>query len=86
MARGLDLNKITHVINFDTPKFSENYIHRIGRTGRAEQKGNSILFYTDKEEEAKIAIESLMDYTIPKTDFPFAVDVSEQLLPKNEIE
>ena len=51
MARGLDLNKITHVINFDTPRFSENYMHRIGRTGRAEEKGKSILFYTDKEEE-----------------------------------
>lgn len=82
MARGLDLNKITHVINFDTPKFSENYMHRIGRTGRAEEKGKSILFYTDKEEEAKIAIESLMDYKIPQTDFPLDVDISEQLLPE----
>ena len=35
MARGLDLNDITHVINFDTPRFPENYMHRIGRTGRA---------------------------------------------------
>lgn len=82
MARGLDLNKITHVINFDTPKFSENYMHRIGRTGRAEEKGNSILFYTDKEEESKIAIESLMDYDIPKMEFPLDVNVSEQLLPE----
>ena len=82
MARGLDLNKITHVINFDTPKFSENYMHRIGRTGRAEEKGNSILFYTDKEEEAKIAIESLMDYNIPQIDFPLDVNVSEQSLPE----
>ena len=39
MARGLDLDKITHVINFDTPQFPENYIHRIGRTGRADQTG-----------------------------------------------
>lgn len=82
MARGLDLNKITHVINFDTPKFSENYMHRIGRTGRADEIGNSILFYTDKEKEAKIAIESLMDYNIPQIDFPFDVNISEQLLPE----
>ena len=82
MARGLDLNKITHVINFDTPKFSENYMHRIGRTGRAEEKGNSILFYTDKEEEAKVAIESLMDYNIPQMDFPLEVNNSDQLLPE----
>lgn len=82
MARGLDLDKITHVVNYNTPKFSENYMHRIGRTGRAEERGNSILFYTDKEEDAKIAIESLMDYKIPQTDFPVDVDVSDQLLPE----
>jgi len=82
MARGLDLNKITHVINFNVPVFSENYMHRIGRTGRAEEKGNSILFYTDKEIEAKMAIESLMDLKIFQVDFPLDVDVSEQLLPE----
>lgn len=82
MARGLDLNKITHVVNYNTPKFSENYMHRIGRTGRAEERGNSILFYTDKEEDAKNAIESLMDYKIPQSDFPVDVDVSDQLLPE----
>lgn len=82
MARGLDLDKITHVINFNTPVYSENYMHRIGRTGRAEEKGNAILFYTDKEEESKIAIESLMSYKIPQTNFPIDVDVSEQLLPE----
>ena len=82
MARGLDLNKITHVVNYNTPKFSENYMHRIGRTGRAEERGNSILFYTDKEEDAKNAIESLMDYKIPQMDFPVDVDVSDQLLPE----
>jgi len=52
MARGLDLEKITHVINFDTPEYPENYLHRIGRTGRAELQGKSILFYTKKEEDA----------------------------------
>ncbi|MCK5538167.1 MAG: DEAD/DEAH box helicase [Bacteroidales bacterium] len=81
MARGLDLNKITHVINFDTPNFAENYMHRIGRTGRAEQEGKSILFYTHAELEAKIAIERLMDYEIPMLEFPFEVEISEQLIP-----
>ena len=82
MARGLDLDKITHVINFNTPVFSENYMHRIGRTGRAEEKGNSILFYTDKEEVSKNEIESLMDYLIPQQDFPSEVEENEQLLPE----
>jgi len=86
MARGLDLDKITHVINFNTPVFSENYMHRIGRTGRAEEKGNSILFYTDKEEVSKNEIESLMDYMIPQQDFPTEVEENEQLLPEERDE
>lgn len=81
MARGLDLEKITHVINFDTPGFPENYMHRIGRTGRAEQKGISFLFFTEKEKEAKEAIELLMDYKIPLIDFPEEVEISKDLTP-----
>ncbi|MDO9512544.1 MAG: DEAD/DEAH box helicase [Bacteroidales bacterium] len=80
MARGLDLDKITHVINFDTPVFPENYMHRIGRTGRAEQEGKSILFYTPKEEDWKEAIEKLMSYTIPLMTLPEDVEISEKLL------
>ena len=60
IARGLDLDDISHVINFDTPKFPENYIHRIGRTGRAKKMGNSILLFTKDEEKNKLAIEKLM--------------------------
>lgn len=82
MARGLDLDKISHVINFNTPVFAENYMHRIGRTGRAEEKGNSVLFYTDKEEVSKNSIQSLMDYEIPQIDFPLDVIENEQLLPE----
>jgi len=82
MARGLDLDKISHVINFDTPAYPENYMHRIGRTGRAEEKGKTILFYTWKEESAKRAIEKLMDYSIPVVEFPEEVDVSEELTPE----
>ncbi len=84
IARGLDLDKITHVINFDTPKFPENYMHRIGRTGRAEQKGKSILFYTSDEETLKIAIEKLMLYKIPITDFPDEVAISKKLTPEEQ--
>jgi ATP-dependent RNA helicase RhlE len=79
IARGLDLDDISHVINFDTPKFPENYMHRIGRTGRAEKEGNSILFYTEKEEKWKDEIEHLMDYTVPTFDFPDEVKISKQL-------
>ena len=82
MARGLDLDKITHVINFDTPAYPENYMHRIGRTGRAEVEGKTILFFTEKEESAKESIEGLMSYEIPMVDFPDEVEISEQLIPE----
>ena len=81
MSRGLDLDKISHVINFDVPVFPENYMHRIGRTGRAEEEGKTILLYTPKEQEAKEAIEKLMDFTIPELDFPETVKISKQLTP-----
>jgi len=79
IARGLDLDDITHVINFDTPKFPENYMHRIGRTGRAEKMGHSILFYTEGEEDWKKEIEKMMEYDIPQLEFPTEVKVSKQL-------
>ena len=81
MARGLDLDKISHVINFDTPNFPENYMHRIGRTGRAEKEGKTILFSTEEELESKLAIEALMDTKIPLLDFPSEVEISDQLTP-----
>lgn len=81
IARGMDLDKITHVINFDTPHYPENYMHRIGRTGRAEQPGKSILFFTDKETPYKKAIEKLMSYQIQMIEFPSDVEISKELIP-----
>ena len=82
MARGLDLELISHVINFDTPAYAENYMHRIGRTGRAEQQGHSLLFYTEKEKPEKEAIEALMKYKIPMIDFPRQVEINNELTPE----
>jgi len=81
MARVMDLDKISHVINFDTPNYPENYMHRIGRTGRAEELGNSILFSTEKELVFKSEIEKLMAYKIPQQDFPASVEISSELTP-----
>lgn len=90
IARGLDLEEVTHVVNFDVPHFPENYMHRIGRTGRAEHEGKSILFATEKEQEAKQRIEELMNYTIPKLEIPEQVEITKQLTeeerPKEERE
>jgi ATP-dependent RNA helicase RhlE len=82
MARGLDLDKISHVINFDTPVYPENYMHRIGRTGRAEEEGKTILFYTENEQAAKDSIERLMGYEIPKVDFPQDLEISNLSIPE----
>ncbi|MEJ6735750.1 MAG: DEAD/DEAH box helicase [Flavobacteriales bacterium] len=86
MARGLDLDKISHVINFDTPNFPENYMHRIGRTGRAEEKGKTILFFTKEEREYKAGIEKLMDLQIKQIPFPPEVDHSDELTPEERPE
>ena len=82
IARGIDLELVTHVVNFDVPEFPENYIHRIGRSGRAEAKGKSILFYTHKEELKKVAVEELMKYEIPGLEFPQDVEENDQLIPE----
>ena len=79
IARGLDLDKISHVINFDTPTFPENYMHRIGRTGRAEEEGNSILFYTEREDIYKNKIEDLMKLKISELDIPNDVEITQEL-------
>lgn len=79
MARGLDLDNISHVINFDTPSFPENYMHRIGRTGRAGQDGTSILFFTETENDSKKAIETLMDLEIDLLELPSDVEISAKL-------
>jgi ATP-dependent RNA helicase RhlE len=84
MSRGLDLDRISHVVNMDVPRYAENYMHRIGRTGRAEAQGNSILFSTEKEAQAKENIEILMDYKIPLLTIPNEVETATQLLPEEQ--
>lgn len=79
MARGIDVDDISHVISYDVPLFPENYIHRIGRTGRIEKKGKSILYCTDDEAKNKENIELLMDYKIPEEEFPIEVNISNEL-------
>jgi len=83
MARGLDFDNVSHVINFDTPDFPENYMHRIGRTGRAEKAGKTILLSTEKEQSAKIEIQDLMNYQIPIIEIPEEVEIS-KLLTEDE--
>ncbi len=80
MARGLDIDNVSQVINFDTPDYPENYMHRIGRTGRAERKGESFIFSTEKEQESITKIEALMQMQIPLIDIPENVEISTELI------
>lgn len=79
IARGLDLQEISQVINFNPTQYAENYMHRIGRTGRAAHKGKSILLATEREQEAKDRIETLMNYEIPLLEIPEMVAISKEL-------
>ncbi len=86
VARGLDITDVTHVINFDTPETPEDYIHRIGRTGRANKDGVAITFINEAEQEYQVAIETMMNKAIPYESLPEGVVVSKVLtddeLPK----
>jgi len=68
-ARGLDINDITHVINYDIPKYPENYIHRIGRTSRMNKRGIAITLCVKDEYEYLCHIEGLIDKEIKKRSF-----------------
>lgn len=80
MARGLDISNITHVINFEMPELPELYMHRIGRTGRADASGTAISLVTPREEESKFAIELLMDMELFVEAFPETVEISIKLI------
>jgi ATP-dependent RNA helicase RhlE len=75
-ARGIDVTKVSHVINFDVPILYEDYVHRIGRTGRAFQEGNAITFVTKAEEYHVKKIEKLIREKIPVKDLPKDLEVT----------
>lgn len=79
VARGLDFDDVTHVVNFDVPETPENYMHRIGRTGRIDKKGVSITFLTKLDEEQLNDIESLMGNKITLMRMPEEVVFSDEL-------
>ncbi len=80
MARGLDISDITHVINFEIPEYPELYMHRIGRTGRADATGTAISFFTPREEEFKMEAEVLMNKELVVEPFPQEVPISLKLI------
>lgn len=77
-ARGLDVERITHVINYDIPNDTEAYVHRIGRTGRAGRKGEAILFVAPRERHLLRAIERATGQTITAMHLPSIEDVADR--------
>ena len=80
IARGIDVTDVSHVINFDIPENAENYIHRIGRTGRADKNGLALTFVTEKDNSALKVIETLMQKELEFASIPAEVDLTEELL------
>ena len=80
MARGLDISDITHVFNLQFSEIPEQYIHRIGRTGRADKEGMAISLVAPYEEEQLLAAEMLMDMEIDVLEMPETVVVEEKKL------
>jgi ATP-dependent RNA helicase RhlE len=80
IARGIDITDVTHVINFDIPDSPENYIHRIGRTGRADKNGIAITFVSEKDEPALQAIQELMQQQLPFTEVTEDITFIDELL------
>ena len=76
MARGLDFPDISHVINFEIPEVPEQYIHRIGRTGRADRTGIALSYFTEKEEPLLLQVGELMEKEIELQAFPDHVKIN----------
>lgn len=86
-ARGLDVDRITHVFNYDIPYDAESYVHRIGRTGRAGRTGEAILFVSPRERRALRQIERVTRQRIEPMSMPTVADVNKRRLEnfRNEI-
>ena len=84
-ARGLDIPAVSHVFNFDVPGHAEDYVHRIGRTGRAGREGKAFTLCVPKDEKAMAAVEALIQKEIPRLPNPVAAK-SAKPAPKPEAE
>ncbi|GAB4289041.1 MAG: DEAD/DEAH box helicase [Methylophaga sp.] len=77
-ARGLDIERMSHVVNYDIPYDTESYVHRIGRTGRAGRKGEAILFVSPREKRMLTAIERATRQTIARMQLPSSEDIADR--------
>lgn len=83
-SRGIDIQSVSHVINFDVPIIYEDYVHRIGRTGRANIKGEAITFMTMAEEYHVRKIEKIIKMEIPRAPLPEGLKIEETPFLENQ--
>jgi ATP-dependent RNA helicase DeaD len=81
-ARGLDVERISHVLNYDIPHDTESYVHRIGRTGRAGRSGAALLFVSPRERHLLKAIEKATRQKLTEAELPSVEDVNAQRVAK----
>ncbi|CDO90026.1 cold-shock protein [Mycobacterium triplex] len=81
-ARGLDVERISHVLNYDIPHDTESYVHRIGRTGRAGRSGAALLFVSPRERHLLKAIEKATRQSLTEAELPTVEDVNAQRVAK----
>ena len=82
VARGLDVERVSHVINYDIPYDSESYVHRIGRTGRAGRQGDAILFISHREKRLLFSIEKTTKQPIEAMPIPSISEINETRLSR----
>lgn len=85
-ARGIDIQDVSHVINFDIPAIPEEYVHRIGRTARAGKEGVAISFVSEKEEPKFETIEQLTGQQVPVLPLPDGLEISDLLMDEEKVQ
>ncbi|MEO0470749.1 MAG: DEAD/DEAH box helicase [Bacteroidota bacterium] len=82
LARGIDIDNLSHVLNYDVPHDAEDYVHRVGRTARASSTGEAITFITPSDAYRMVRIENLIEMEVPKPDTPEEIGETPTYNPK----
>ncbi|MDR0765874.1 MAG: DEAD/DEAH box helicase [Odoribacteraceae bacterium] len=85
-ARGIDVQDVSHVVNFDIPAIAEEYVHRIGRTARAGKEGVALSLVSGKEKERFAGIEALIEQQVPVDELPRGLEISTLLVDEERVE
>lgn len=85
LSRGIDIDKLSHVLNFDMPNDAADYVHRIGRTARADKKGTAISFVNEEDQPKMLNVEELIERTLDKLNPPEKIGEGPKYDPETQI-